>query len=95
MVVALHTRLTLVAVGMHPVQGSKKPEVLPTSWAESQGSPMVVHLAWVLVVGVGTGEGYQGRKRERAAGNTEAQKEEAEVLCSAGAVRYHQCFRVA
>lgn len=96
MEVALHTRLTLVVVDMHPVRVWKMmPEVLTVSWAEFQGTPMAVRLAWAPVVEVGTGEEYQGRRQGRAAGNTGAPKEGAEVLRSAEAVGYHQCFRVA
>ena len=73
MEVALHTRLTLVVVDMHPVRVWKMMlEVLTVSWAEFQGTPMAVRLAWAPVVEVGTGEEYQGRRQGRAAGNTGA-----------------------
>lgn len=82
MAVALHTHQTLAAVDIHPVQGLKgMPEVLSISWVEARGSRTAVRLERALVVmEVGTGEGYLGRAREGAVGNTGVPEEVAEVL---------------
>ena len=81
-VVALHTRQTLGAVDMHPVQESKEMSEVPSiSWVVARGSQTAVHLERALVVmEVGTGEACQGRAQEGAVGSIGVPEQVAEVL---------------
>ena len=95
--VAPHTRQTLAAVDIHPVQELKGVSEVPLiNWVEARGSRTAVRLEWAPVaMEVGTGEEYQGRAQEEAVGNIGVPGEVAEVLWSPVAVGSHQCSRVA
>jgi len=94
-VVALHTLRTLVGVGTQPVQELKgMPEAPPTGWVGSRGNLTAVRLERVaVVVGVGSGEEFQGRELEEAVGNTEA-PEVAGASWSSAAAGFLQRFQV-